>query len=520
MSFSEVLQEFRQIIAPLFDEEQLDTLTSIELTSIRGNLTYTLGNLNTIGLKEKETASEDRRSEIDRLLREAERFSYKAFDSIDKLLADPKRLRPSSETGTIPKKTKPEEEKPLPRPLRVEVTLPSEIEQTFAEAETSATSMTEKESEPRVSIDNDILQNVIAQLREEFERLYRQANSTTTQTEPEPILAQADPDSVMVSKKSSNETLKPKLDLKLDRVKLPTFGGNIPEWIAFRDQYTDLVHENQNLSPILKFYQLRSCLTGKAAEVINGFQLSSTDYEAAWEALKQRFDNKDRIVSEYIKRVLHLPTLDRNPSKEKLLNMVDRTNQMIRVLPHLEIDIDNWGPFLKVILLEKLDSGTERQWLDEIKRRENVPLQELLEFLELRAAEAAIVSQKPQARPNPKPQPQQKKTVLLTSAETEPPKQKENKEPQISRTVCPHPKCDQFHPPYRCQKFLSLSPNQRNEYVKKAGLCIWCLNLHKAGKKCSFGNCKICKGEHNNLLCTKPKESEEEEANEPPQKKD
>lgn len=78
----------------------------------------------------------------------------------------------------------------------------------------------------------------------------------------------------------------------------------------------------------------------------------------------------------------------------------------------------------------------------------------------------------------------------------------------LSRVACPHPKCDQFHPPYRCQKFLGLPREEREECIKRTNLCMWCLNLHKAGRKCTYGVCKYCKGEHNMLLCTEKKEED------------
>lgn len=327
------------------------------------------------------------------------------------------------------------------------------------------------------------MQNVVSQLKNEFERAGRQANPVNS---PIPSVSQSDFDEYVGNaqqpkRQAKNKTLapamKPAFDLKLDRITLPSFSGTLTAWIAFRDQFKDLVHENPNCTPIMKFYHLRSCLTGKAAEVINGFQLSETDNEAAWQALCQRFDKKSQIVAEYIKRVLHLPCLDRNPGKEKLLNMVDRTNQMLRVLPHFGLNVKHWDPMVLVILVEKIDSSTEAKWLDQIKKRENVKLSEFLEFLENQAAEAVVISANKIARPQQKPlKPQNKRAVLLTNAEPGPSRPVEHGSPKddaqgaipISRTKCPHPKCDQYHPPYRCQKFLSLT---RAKHAKGGNRC-------------------------------------------------
>lgn len=102
--------------------------------------------------------------------------------------------------------------------------------------------------------------------------------------------------------------------------------------------------------------------------------------------------------------------------------------------------------------------------MEQAKRREDVVFSEFLEFLELQAAEAALLlSHARSARPQPaQGRGNPKRPVLLLSPEKEPSKEKRMKEREggeipLSRTACPHPQCDQFHPPYRCQKFLTLS---------------------------------------------------------------
>lgn len=275
-------------------------------------MTYASGNLNSIGLKEKLIAPEERKAEIDNKLKNAQQFSATAFELLDELLADPSRIRLPTATGTKPKKRPREERMDVPpeaRPSRANLTLPLIVEEPGfgfptnpqGEAISKPVSSPVVEKDPP-TINNEILQSVIFQLRNEFERLYQNANRTGAVSTPPSQLDEEvsdaleieDADSVGTPKKhvkpkpNLNRNVKPTIDLKLDRMSLPNFSGALSEWIAFRDQYTDLVHENSNLSPIVKFYQLRACLTGKALEVINGFQLSSTDYEAAWAALKQR----------------------------------------------------------------------------------------------------------------------------------------------------------------------------------------------------------------------------------------
>lgn len=534
MSFEKEIEDFEAIIEPLFDEEKAKELSSFDLTSIHANLTYAVGNINSIGMKEMEEATKARRAKIEKELKRVEELSARVFTIIDEMQGDPRRAS-AVYTGTRPKESV--DIPPTPRPERAGLSLPLSLEQPeWSEQRDIPVDPIVGTGVP-TAINNDVLQNVIAQLKDEFQRLFEGANRPATVHSSSPRRSEAVAESDAPSEESFTENIvgvkrkdksptpvvRPKIDLKLDRFTLPAFSGTLTEWIAFRDQYLDLIHENPEITPIMKFYQLRSYLSGKALDVINGFQISAADYEAAWNALRQRYDNKNQIINEYIKKVLHLPCLEKNPSKEKLLNIVDRTNQMLRVLPHFGLHVHDWDPILMVILLEKLDPSTERKWLEQVKRRERVHISEFFEFLEQQAAEIAAMARS--SRPptgTGKNVPRKPVLMLATEKEPQPVKEAKGGEKQatakgkereakgipLSRTACPHPKCDQFHPPYRCQKFLNLPRSEREECVKKANLCVWCLNLHKAGKKCTFGVCRLCKGEHNMLLCTEQVEED------------
>lgn len=536
MSFEKEIEDLEAIIDPLFDEEKSVKLTSFDLTSIHANLTYVVGNIHSIGLKEMEEATPARTAKISKELKRVDELSARGFAIMDEMQKDPRRSRTAVQTGTKPKGRHVEEGvdmPPTPHPERAHLTLPLVLEQPESDQEDAPDYPTIGTAAP-VAINNDVLQNVIAQIRDEFQRLFERANRpesvrTVSSRLSEGSEERADtevsaPHLIRGAKKKDNypaPEIRPKIDLRLDKFSLPTFSGTVTEWIAFRDQYLDLIHENPEVPPIMKFYQLRSCLSGKALDVINGFQTSAADYDAAWNALRQRYDNKGQIINEYIKKVLHLPCLDKNPQKDKLLNIVDRTNQMLRVLPHFGLHVQYWDPILMVILLEKLDPATERKWLEQVKKRENVHISEFFEFLEQQAAEIAAMHRSTRP-PTGAGKNIPKKPVLMLASEKEPQPEKEVKGGEkpvkakerdaraipLSRIACPHPKCDQFHPPYRCQKFLNMPRAEREECVKKANLCIWCLNLHKAGKKCSFGVCKICKGEHNALLCSEQVEED------------
>lgn len=164
----------------------------------------------------------------------------------------------------------------------------------------------------------------------------------------------------------------PRISLKLDALQLPTFNGDLTTWIAFRDQYMDLVHNNPNLTSVIKFHLLKTHLRGLASDAINGFKLSSSDYKAAWFVLTKRYDQK--IIDEYINKFSQLPPLPANRTAAQLINMANRATGTTRT----------WCGGSRL--------GSLNKWVDQVKKRENVPLAEFLEFLEIEASERVTLT--------------------------------------------------------------------------------------------------------------------------------
>ncbi|CAB4027135.1 Hypothetical predicted protein [Paramuricea clavata] len=67
--------------------------------------------------------------------------------------------------------------------------------------------------------------------------------------------------------------------IKLPKLSLKKFKGDIKEWTPFWDSYTSAIHDNPDLSDIDKFNYLNSLLESKAAEAIARLKITSaTDY--------------------------------------------------------------------------------------------------------------------------------------------------------------------------------------------------------------------------------------------------
>lgn len=283
------------------------------------------------------------------------------------------------------------------------------------------------------------------------------------------------------------------VQLKLDTINLPYFSGDLTEWISFKDLFTYLVHENSNLSDTLKFHQLRSHLKNTALDTIRGYQVSGHNYEAAWNDLKRRYDRKDELIQEYIRRFLEVPAIFHKANFAKLRTIVDATNQMMRALPSLGANVIDWDPFILLIMTLKLDEETRSEWKRSVGRKENVQANDLIEFLEVRAIDLqpsqgdrlSYMLKGDVHRRQPK-------RIFQVRNTEESPKPKEHQ--------CPL--CAGNHRIWNCDKLKKECAKVRTDMIKSLQLCFKCLLKHKLGI-CENEDCSYCGGPHNILLCYK-----------------
>lgn len=518
MEFGKAIDELKREIQFIFDDNRV---RGIDLYAKRGLLTYLVGNVNSIGLKEKQTASPEEQVAIERQLRDLNSYANRAFERLDFLVENP---LPSMENqplqgeanlggGAGPKLGPGPQQKPS------EQVQSDDFNETNPFYESSSNAA--PETGGQMDSNGKLLTAIFSQIRSEFDRILTnnpalsgqsetvgetrdfQGSNKSTVTEPG--------DGIEINKKHHhhNEVEYPVMQLKFDRVELSIFSGDYTEWISFRDEFIQLVHTNPKISDMVKFHQLKTHLRGIALDAINGFKLCAADYKSAWQTLVQRYDNDYRIVTEYIKKFFELPVLGANPSNAQFLQMVNKTNQLIRVLPAFGYDVTSWDPIIMYCLLARLDSHFIGKWNDQIKKRQKIPLSELMEFLEIQAAEivAASTDRPRMMHQNPKNKHQQKqrKSAHVMLAVSNDSKNAQSKCAQ----------CGNTHSTFLCKTFLSLPVPERIKKIQAAKHCIKCLNKHAGGEKCTFGPCKHCTKGHNNLLCLQHEKDKQAESAKP-----
>ncbi|XP_068203691.1 uncharacterized protein [Palaemon carinicauda] len=98
---------------------------------------------------------------------------------------------------------------------------------------------------------------------------------------------------------SGNPPTTHKTNVRLPKLDLPHFTGDVLEWNSFWELYNMSVHQRGALELIQKFSYLQSLLTGDALKLISGFKLDAANYSQAISLLRTTYGKKDEI-----KRVL------------------------------------------------------------------------------------------------------------------------------------------------------------------------------------------------------------------------
>lgn len=81
-SYAQAVEEFRELVNTIFDPNSARLL---EPYGTDGNLTFVLGQLNSLALNEKLSASQERQNQIDSELRELNSLALRAFNQLEHL---------------------------------------------------------------------------------------------------------------------------------------------------------------------------------------------------------------------------------------------------------------------------------------------------------------------------------------------------------------------------------------------------------------------------------------------------
>ena len=274
--------------------------------------------------------------------------------------------------------------------------------------------------------------------------------------------------------------------VKLPKLTIRPFDGDITKWTSFWDSYESAIHTNSKLSEVDKFNYLQSLLERTAREAISGLSLTAANYKEAVEILRKRFGSKQQIISKHMDILLHLDPVA-STSARALRHLYDRIEANVRGLKSLGVDSETYGSLLSPVLLNKLPSDIRLIASREISE-EDWTLDALLKIVE-REVEARERAGGTQARTSER----SASTLIASSSPGSP-------------TCC---YCQQGHSSNNCRSVTDLE--ERRRILKRTGRCYVCLRRGHMSRSCrSTTRCYKCKGKHHSSIC--PAETPKDQA--------
>ena len=279
------------------------------------------------------------------------------------------------------------------------------------------------------------------------------------------------------------------VSVKLPKMELVKFNGDVLKWQEFWDSFQSSVHENQTIKSIDKMNYLKIQLQGEAKQSIVGLAATNDNYDVAIKILMERFGNKQQVIDAHYTALSKLSpaTLQTN----KLRSVFDNIEQHLHSLEALGEDIEHRHfvsliraklPSEVIFRLEEINSGKE--WSTKLLRerinhyliaRETAESYSTVSLNKLKNESLATKSHST--------------TEVLLSSSAD----KKNREPKCAY-------CERRHWSDKCRTFPTIE--ERKEKI--LGNCFGCLKSGHSIHNCDRTKaCHYCNQEnsHHSSLC-------------------
>lgn len=267
------------------------------------------------------------------------------------------------------------------------------------------------------------------------------------------------------------------------------------------------------IAVVQKFYYLKPCLKGDAAQVIHSIEVNDLNYDIAFKLLCERYENRKFIAHSQVSQFnTFFPsyTVGKNVLND-LRCLADSILKNTRALKSLKEPVDSWDTLLLYIFSSKLDFNSKREWETFYVKADNIKCSDFLKFLNeichvLENLEQYKGSQSVSQSPSHVQKFKYKGSQNFFAVNEHFDESHENNE-SFQNIKCYFCK-DNSHAIYNCPTFLKMSEQQRISEVKKLHLYLNYFKNNHVSTKCSIKGCRKCGKPHNTLLHVPSREFE------------
>ncbi|UYV63025.1 hypothetical protein LAZ67_2002879 [Cordylochernes scorpioides] len=307
-----------------------------------------------------------------------------------------------------------------------------------------------------------------------------------------------------------------KRTIRLPKVELPKFKGNLEDWLSWWGQFSK-INDDETLGDVDKFhYLLQAVVEGsRAHRLVCSYPITEDNYPKVVQALKDRFGDKNLLIEHYIRRLLKLVVSNARKENLPLDEIYDDLTAHLKNLESLGVNTEMAGVFLYPLVESSLPLDIIQVWQrnpavgygikeegaeNGDKSDASGRLQALMDFLrdEVKGAERmAFAKENFEGNSSMRATGSQLKTPRKT------PPTVSNLFGSAFKTKCIFCQRDN-HLSSRCFVASRLTPSERDQRIKEAKVCFKCLKGNHLKRECRADiKCRNCGKDHLDIFCNK-----------------
>ena len=158
-------------------------------------------------------------------------------------------------------------------------------------------------------VDDGIEERAVDQEHQAIEEYEEKVEVTRMKIEGvlHPVVQPRGPSPTPSASSISSERLQQKNTVKLPKMEIKKFNGDIKQWLGFWAQF-EKIHEDESIDTVHKFQILVQSMEkdSRAKKVVESYPQSAENYQNAVDALQQRFGRKNLLIEVYTRDLIKL----------------------------------------------------------------------------------------------------------------------------------------------------------------------------------------------------------------------
>lgn len=144
--------------------------------------------------------------------------------------------------------------------------------------------------------------------------------------------------SIASTQVSQNHNTDSCFKVKLPKIEVPKFNGDMNDWPTFYDTYKRLIHENVTLSDIERFQYLLSYLSVEPLTIVRKLPTTGDNYLISFQSLEKRYQDKWVLLTRYWQGIFNVEPFNGNAASS-LRNVLSAFAENLAAIEKFIIDM-------------------------------------------------------------------------------------------------------------------------------------------------------------------------------------